>query len=99
CKHSALLDRPGTAATKIAETGKIDRSTAIDYAQNKIFTIGQAIYHTGWDDLGRVVAKTKISNGVHSITVSFEKLGERKLIENLVADPGVDVPQPLPSHA
>jgi len=33
-----------------------------------------------------VVSKAKISSGVHAITVSFEKVGERRLIENVAPE-------------
>ena len=85
CKHSALIERiPGSH--KLSGGEKLERDKATEYAASKVFTVGQTIYHSEWDDLGRVIAKTKTSGGVQAITVSFEKLGERKLIENLGAD-------------
>jgi hypothetical protein len=36
--------------------------------------------------MGRVVRKDKMSNGIHSIVVAFEKLGERKLLENIAEE-------------
>ena len=86
CKHSSLIDRPAKASAKGAQLQPINRDECIEYAQNKIFLVGQAIYHSGFDDVGMVVGKAKISNGVHAITVSFEKVGERRLIENLAPD-------------
>jgi len=85
CKHSALIDRSSGLLGQSA-LRKLDRKEAIEYAASKIFTVGQTIYHTEWDDIGRVTSKIKTSGGVQAITVSFEKLGERKLIENLGAD-------------
>jgi len=82
CKHSALLERPAPPE-KSAAGAKFDRSSATEYAQNKVFSVGQMIYHTEWDDVGRVIAKIKTSGGVQAITVAFEKNGERKLIENV----------------
>jgi hypothetical protein len=86
CKHSSLIERVPKASAKGAQMQPINREECIEYAQNKIYSIGQAIYHSGFDDVGMVVGKAKISSGVHSITVSFEKVGERRLIENLAAD-------------
>ena len=85
CKHSALIDR-SLGLQSQSPLRKLDREQAIEYAASKIFTVGQTIYHTEWDDIGRVTSKIKTSGGVQAITVSFEKLGERKLIENLGAD-------------
>ena len=83
CKHSALLDALTVQKEKNASIIKIERSTCIDYSKEKVFSLGQAIYHAELDDVGKVIKKDKMSNGIHSITVSFEKLGERKLIENV----------------
>jgi len=86
CKHSALI----TVAPQTKEKGepapKIDRSTCTEYSKDKVFSLGQAIYHVDWDDVGTVLRKDKMSNGVQSILVSFEKNGERKLIENVAQD-------------
>jgi hypothetical protein len=60
--------------------------TVVPHSKDKVFSIGQAIYHTDWDDVGTVLKKDKMSNGIHSILVSFEKNGERKLIENVVSE-------------
>jgi len=84
CKHSALIDR--SMGQNQSSMRKLERDEAIEYAASKIFIVGQTIYHSEWDDLGRVTSKIKTSGGVQAITVSFEKLGERKLIENLAAD-------------
>ena len=86
CKHSSLIERVPKSSAKGAHLQPINRDECIEYAQNKIFSVGQAIYHSGFDDVGMVVGKAKISSGVHAITVSFEKVGERRLIENIAAD-------------
>ncbi len=85
CKHSSLIER-AAKISKGAQTQPISREECIEYAQNKIYSVGQAIYHSGFDDVGMVVGKAKISNGVQAITVSFQKVGERRLIENLAAE-------------
>jgi hypothetical protein len=86
CKHSSLIERSPKASAKAGHLQPINRDECIEYAQNKSFSVGQAIYHSGFDDVGMVVGKAKISSGVQAITVSFEKVGERRLIENLAAD-------------
>jgi hypothetical protein len=86
CKHSALISIAAQSKGKGEPAAKIDRSTCVEYSKDKVFPVGQAIYHTDWDDMGTVLKKDKMSNGIHSILVSFEKNGERKLIENVVAE-------------
>jgi hypothetical protein len=84
CKHSALIDR--SVPTSKLSIEDLSKDGATEYAATKVFTIGEAIYHSEWDDLGRVISKNRTSGGVQAITVSFQKLGERKLVENLQAD-------------
>lgn len=86
CKHSALLTLASVEKDKKANGIKIDRSTCIEYSKDKIFTIGQVLYHSDLNDVGRVTKKDKTSNGIHSITVSFENVGERKLLENVKSE-------------
>ena len=86
CKHSALITVTTQSKEKSGSGAKIDRNACVDYAKEKVFTVGQAIYHTEWDDVGTVLKKDKTSNGIHSILVSFEKNGERKLIENIAPE-------------
>ncbi len=86
CKHSALITVAPVSKEKTAVAPKIDRTTCTEYSKDKIFSVGQSIYHSEWDDVGTVLRKDKMSNGVQSILVSFEKNGERKLIENISAE-------------
>ena len=64
-----------------------NRDTLIDseveYDPNDSFSIGQALYHKIWDDRGEVVKKETTNNGENMIVVSFDRLGERRLVENL----------------
>lgn len=55
----------------------------VDYDPTKNFYIGQLVYHKVWDDKGEVLKKETTSGGRQSITVAFDRLGERVLIENL----------------
>jgi hypothetical protein len=64
----------------------VDRSGSLEYSKEKVYSIGQTIYHTEWDDYGRVLAKQRMSNGIHAITVAFEKSGERRLVENVAPE-------------
>jgi hypothetical protein len=83
CKHSALLTIAPVLLTKKNQAVAIDRERCIPYSKEKTFSIGEHIYHTELDDVGKVVRKEKMSNGIHSIVVNFEKLGERKLLESI----------------
>jgi hypothetical protein len=87
CKHTALLTLSVASQTKKrAQPPALVREHCTPYSKQKTFAIGEQIYHSDLDDMGRVVRKDKMSNGVHSIVVAFEKLGERKLLENIAVE-------------
>lgn len=82
CKHSALLDISSIGKDKKAASAVIDRAACTAYSADKLYKIGEEIYHAGLDDVGRVIRKDKTSGGIQSIVVTFERNGERKLLEN-----------------
>jgi hypothetical protein len=87
CKHTSLLTLSVASQTKKkVQAAALIREQCTPYSKQKTFTIGEQIYHSDLDDMGRVVRKDKMSNGVHSIVVAFEKLGERKLLENIAEE-------------
>jgi hypothetical protein len=83
CKHSSLLSLDSKLLERKSAHTPIDREQCISYAKEKVFTVGGFIYHIEWDDVGKIVRKDKTSDGYQSIVVAFEKLGERKLLENI----------------
>ncbi len=86
CKHSVLIAVAEIESRKKSAMTAIIRENCTPYSKEKIFAIGQEIYHEEWDDVGRIVRKDKTTNGVHTIVVAFEKSGEKKLIENLALE-------------
>jgi hypothetical protein len=99
CKHTALFEKQSLQLSKKGDPSKIDRSACVTYARDLVFTVGQAIYHTEWDDVGKVTGKQKTSDGTQSITVSFEKLGERRLIENMPQSVEPEINESVPVQA
>ncbi|MBN1352350.1 hypothetical protein JXJ21_23335 [candidate division KSB1 bacterium] len=53
-----------------------------EYSVYKTFALGQKIYHKKFDDVGEVISKSKIDRG-SKITVSFDKCGEKILVEGI----------------
>jgi len=87
CKHTALLTLSlASQSKKKVQVAALNREQCTPYSKEKTFSIGEQIYHSDLDDMGRVVRKDKMSNGIHSIVVAFEKLGERKLLENIAEE-------------
>ncbi|MFQ5825332.1 MAG: hypothetical protein ACE5JB_14925 [bacterium] len=54
----------------------------VDYDPVKKFYVGQLVYHKVWDDKGEVLKKEVTNSGGHFITVDFDRLGEKTLVEN-----------------
>jgi len=62
---------------------EIKADIEIEYDPNDSFSVGQALYHKIWDDRGEVVKKETTNSGQNMIVVSFDRLGEKRLVENL----------------
>ncbi len=80
CHHMTLVDMKAELSN--GSGNKADANTAALYNPQQTFTVGQSIFHTVWDDVGKIVSKTRTSDGNQAIVVSFEKTGQRTLIEN-----------------
>ncbi|MCI0706998.1 MAG: hypothetical protein L0Y80_05900 [Ignavibacteriae bacterium] len=93
CKHSALLIKDSLQREKNGNTVKADHSNFEEYVKERMYSIGQTIYHTEWDDYGKVTSKQRMSNGIQAITVSFEKLGERRLVVNVTPELTAETPE------
>ena len=88
CHHTTLiLLKPQTDQ---AAAATLDATTATTYSPLQSFKIGESIFHTEWNDVGKVLQKMKTSDGSQAILVSFEKGGQRRLIENLKPEPAAD---------
>ena len=87
CRHVSLLNFTVLHRELEDAKKKLDRADAAEYAPEKTYRVGEAIFHTDWDDLGKIISKERTSGGGSAIVVSFEKLGERRLLENVVASP------------
>ena len=84
CHHTTLITLQPTTG---ADNGKLDAATATIYQPAQSFKVGEAIFHSEWNDVGKVISKMKTSDGGQAIIVSFEKQGQRRLIENLKPEP------------
>lgn len=79
CRHLSLLNAQNGSQLDTP----LDAKHATPYDPQSKYDVGQAIYHTEWKDVGRVLSKITTSNGGHAMVVAFEKLGERRLVENM----------------
>jgi len=85
CHHTMMIDLLVVEGEK--RTTKKEVNVAVEdcvpYSPRQIYTVGDAIYHKAWDDVGTVISKELTSKGGQAIVVSFNKVGEKRLIENL----------------
>jgi len=84
CRHAVLLDLSEIKKKEEDSKKKLEKADCSEYNPHNSYKVGDAIFHTEWDDLGKIVSKEKTSGGASAIVVSFEKLGERRLLENIV---------------
>lgn len=84
-RHSQLinLDQIEQDADKSKAVQHYDKDIAKKYSPKEKFEIGDIIFHAVWEDIGVVKAKEVTSTGGNSIVVHFEKLNEKRLIENM----------------
>ena len=92
CRQAFLFDMNALARDRDTAAQKVDVKNCTEYSPTKTYSLGEAIYHSDWSDVGKVKAKEKTSSGAQSILVAFEKLGERRLIENLKSEEITPVP-------
>lgn len=86
CRHASLIDV--NSLRKLQEESKKtpEKIDCTEYRPDGTYAVGQAIFHSGWDDVGKIISKERTSGGEHAIVVSFEKHGERRLLESVAAD-------------
>lgn len=89
CRHATLVDLEALKQSQQDAKKKLDRSQCLEYKPENTYSVGEAIFHSEWDDIGKIISKVRTSGGGRAIVVSFEKLGERRLMES-VAHNGED---------
>ncbi len=88
CRHASLLDLGVLRQAQEEAKKKLDRASCAEYKPENTYRIGDSIFHSGWDDMGKIISKERTSGGERAIVVSFEKLGERRLLESVTFDGG-----------
>ena len=83
CRRLMFISLEALRDQDPSQENKIEKKDCIPYSPEKMYNVGQKIVHQGWNDVGKVITKERTSSGAQAIIVAFEKLGERRLIENL----------------
>ncbi len=89
CRHATLVDLEALKQSQQDAKKKLDKAQCLEYKPENTYSVGEAIFHSEWDDIGKIISKVRTSGGGRAIVVSFEKLGERRLMES-VAQNGED---------
>jgi DNA-directed RNA polymerase subunit RPC12/RpoP len=84
CRHATLVDLEALKQTQQDAKKKLDKAQCLEYKPENTYSVGEAIFHSEWDDIGKIISKVRTSGGGRAIVVSFEKLGERRLMESVV---------------
>jgi hypothetical protein len=87
CRHASLVDQQALVQAQEDSKKKLDRASAAEYRPDRTYSIGDAIFHNDLDDIGKIISKERTSGGGRAIVVSFEKHGERRLLESLPSEP------------
>jgi hypothetical protein len=86
CRHASLVSGEELRKTEEETKKKLTREDASEYSPANTYAVGQSIFHSEWEDIGKIVSKEKTSRGESAIVVAFEKLGERRLLENVAPE-------------
>ncbi len=86
CRHAMLLNLDDLQKEAEQRAIPLDPQSCITYSPARLYTIGDAIFHSELNDVGKVTRKVRTSDGGQAIIVTFEKIGERRLIENLLPE-------------
>jgi MinD superfamily P-loop ATPase len=86
CRHASLVSVEELRKTEEETKKKLTREDASEYSPANTYAVGQSIFHSEWEDIGKIVSKEKTSRGESAIVVAFEKLGERRLLENVAPE-------------
>lgn len=84
CKQTSVVDITSDVVEKKPSVEGIENDeNCVSYEPAKTFNIGDVIFHKSWNDFGKVVGKEILANGFSSISVEFQKLGNKKLLESI----------------
>ena len=82
CHNTMLVNLTAMLEEKPKAHQNMTASECTPYTPQRIYAIGEAVYHKDWDDIGTVIGKEVTGSGRHAVIISFDKAGEKKLLEN-----------------
>ncbi len=97
CKNCSFVSVIEEWKIQINREKKLDELTiedCITYTPQGIYCVGDAIYHKGLNKIGIVRSKQFTNSGASTITIEFQDLGMRQLLENVSIDENGTVSEP-----
>lgn len=88
CRHATPVDTEELRKAQEQAKKRPERTDCSEYSPERTYSVGDSIFHTEWDDVGKIISKERTSGGDSAIVVSFERLGERRLLESVVPEEG-----------
>jgi hypothetical protein len=86
CRHAMLLNLDDLLKEAELKSIPLNPELCVTYSPLRLYSVGEAIFHTELNDVGKVTRKVRTSDGHQAIIVTFEKIGERRLIENFLPE-------------
>jgi hypothetical protein len=90
CRHALLVNLEEIKRLQEESKKRPEKADCSAYDPFSTYVVGQAIFHSEWDDIGKITSKERTSGGARAIVVSFERLGERRLLESLTRGEPLD---------
>lgn len=86
CMQVQLIDEWRVQVEREKNLADLRKEEGMVYAPNGIYAVGDTLYHAALNEVGIVRSKQSTASGASSITVEFQTLGKRQLLENVMTD-------------
>ena len=70
CRHAALVNVEDMKKALEDSRKKLTREECSEYHPENTYLVGQPIFHTEWDDIGKIISKERTSRGESEIKMS-----------------------------
>ncbi len=83
CKQKMLIDLETLHKESKPNVQNMKTDDSTTYSPAKTYSIGETIFHQGFNDFGVITGKEIMSNGKGLIVVEFQNSGKKKLLETI----------------